>query len=234
MSRLLTFSSTKPILRQTIYPPIVLDRTKTFGIGLLNLYCFNTIANIHSTCNKVKVIVGSKILELTFPTGLLRLEGILNTLLSGVQQYFPDQKGLTLTHNVDDGNSKISINSSFGIDFVVENSIGKLLGFTRRIEPNKWNMSDSTVNILGYNTCLVKCSLATDSYVNGVESNVVYTFTPSAEIGYRIIVSPNPIIYLKVNTSTISFIELSLVSEDGRPLDLQGELISYSLHLKEI
>ena len=231
LSRKFTLHGPSSLLTANIFPPILLDKNKNYGIGLLNFFGYNTIANVQQGVTSEFSIMQNTIIGI--PTGTYDAEAIFSYLEKEIAKI---DKSQSLKFNINHNTGRVSVLASFDIDASYDGSVTQLLGFTKRmLKANILHTSDAPANIFNYHSINVECNLtSSDSYVNGIPSNVIYSFCPDVEINYRINQAISPIIYLNVSKKVIDFIEVRVTSEKGALLDFRGENISLILHLIEV
>ena len=84
----------------------------------------------------------------------------------------------------------------------------------------------------GVNAWHVHSNLVGQSYTNGVSSDVIYQFTPRVAPGSNVQEEPNNIIYVQVASKIISNVTLKLTDQQNRLISLNGENITYQLHIR--
>jgi len=116
------------------------------------------------------------------------------------------------------------------------NNIGSLLGFKKLtlISKGEQAVSDHIVDIFKVNSLAIECSIVNGSWKNGQPSHILHTFYPSVAPGYKIIETPNNIVYLDIVTNIIDSITLRILDQEGRLVDFRGEPVTIRLHLKQI
>ena len=114
------------------------------------------------------------------------------------------------------------------------NSFNRILGFKNKVYHGGVNSSENIVDILPVNSIFITLDLINGSYVNGVKKNVIYSYFPEVEPGFKIVESPRNLVYLPVNKSEISSIEVSMTDQDGKLLNLRGEKLTIRLHIREV
>ena len=220
----LSISATSSNLEVQYFPPIELRSDRRHVLGLVELLTFNSIPNVVIHNNKLKV--AEKLV--TIPVGSYEI--------SDLEEYIKDQLqdvDFSLTPNNNTLRSSVKCSSS--IDFRTEDSIGSLLGFTKRLlEPNTTHESDLPVKILKVNSIRIECNITAGAYLNGECSHSIHEFFPAVPPGYKIIEIPSQVIYLPVTVRRIDSIKLRLVDQNGDLLNFRGETISIRLHLKSI
>ena len=92
--------------------------------------------------------------------------------------------------------------------------------------------SENIVNILSVNSILVHCDVIDSFRLNGIEASVIYTFFPDAAPGDKIISIPRPLIYIPLTLNVISCMTCWVTDQNGKELDLQGEELTLTFHLK--
>jgi len=230
----------------SISSPIHLDQNKQYEAALLSIDTYNSIPNITDKNNKFKYSNDRGITwkTLTLSKGSYELQAINDEIqrqmiINGDYDSDKNEYYITISANVSELKSIINItNESYLVDFRIENSIGSTLGFS---SPSShigygYNKSQEIVNITKVNSVLVNINIISGSNVNGNQSPVIYSFNPNkVSPGYKIDERPNPkLIYYPVNTLAINSIRIWLTDQNNNPIDLRGETVTISLHLREV
>ena len=118
------------------------------------------------------------------------------------------------------------------IDFAVVDCVRSLLGFDAKIYKFGRHESEHLVDIMSVNSILVNCDIIGASRINGIEAPVIYNFFPNVSPGEKIIEEPKNLIYVPVTLSIISRMTCWLTDQDKNDLDLRGEKLTISFHLK--
>lgn len=130
---------------------------------------------------------------------------------------------------------KCEIICSRSLDFSKPNSIGPLLGFrNKRLEAKDMHESDSPANILKVNVIRVECDLIRGAYINNTPAHTIHEFSPKVPPGYKINEVPNNVIYFPITVKSISSLNISLVDQDGYPVNFRGETITIRIHIKKV
>ena len=116
------------------------------------------------------------------------------------------------------------------INFDIENSIAPLLGFRKIIYKKGKYTSQKIVDIMGFSTINIHCNVISSVKDNGNNTDILYTFTLPEPPGYLIKIIPTNILYQNV-TKRIEYIEFHIKDEHGRPIDFNGDVLSFTLHL---
>ena len=111
-------------------------------------------------------------------------------------------------------------------------SLCTVLGFDKKVYKVERHESEHIVNILSVNPILVHRDVIESSRLNGIEAPVIYTFFPDAEPGDKIISIPRHLIYIPLTLNIISRMTCWVTDENGKELDLQGEELTLTFHLK--
>lgn len=220
----LSLSGTSSILETQYFPPIELSPSKNYVLGLVELLTFNSIPNIDVGNNKF--YVGKN--TITLPTGSWEVQDIerhLQKLLSNTR----------LSIKPNNNTLRCTIRCGESIDFRPEDSIGRLLGFTKRLlSPDTDYESDLPVAILKVNSLRIECNITTGAYINGQLVHTIHEFFPAVPPGYKIVETPSQVIYLPIAVKNIEHLQLRIVDQDGDLVNFRGETISIRLHLKSI
>ena len=117
------------------------------------------------------------------------------------------------------------------LSFDVENSIASLQGF-RKVNYKKGKYtSQKIVDIMGFSTINIHCSVISRVKDNGNNTDILYTFTLTEPPGYLINIIPTNILYQNVTKDRIEYIEFHIKDEHGRPIDFNGDVLIFTLHL---
>lgn len=243
----LSLSGNQSVITADYFPPLVL--TGCYECGLVELQTFNSIPNIDHTNNKFHYGDDGDYVEL--PTGSYEIDDISTTIQDLINEkpptffsIIPNDYEKTIeeytTNNhmfvsiVPNNNTlKCSLKSTKIIHFDKTDSIGSVLGFTKRkLTPNLKHESDIPVNILKVNSVRIECSITSNSYINSQRVHTIHEFYPNVAPGYKIIELPNTIIYLPVAVPSIDNITIRIVDQNGELINFRGETISIRLHLK--
>lgn len=227
-----TLTGNSSTLRSVLFPALRLQKDKLWEAALLDLTTYNSVPNVtEEVNNKLHYYRDGdfkQLEEIHLPTGSYEIDDI-NKM---VQQQM-GEGNITIKGN--NNTLKTELKSKYYIDFTKPHSIGDILGFpqtTPLLRPNETHSSPNTVNILKVNTINVVCNIVHGSYRNGENSHILHTFYPSVPPGYKIIEKPNTLVYLPLNTSYVSDIELNIVDQDENLINFREETITVRLHLR--
>jgi hypothetical protein len=234
MSYTFTLKGYNHVLSANYFPPIELDSRYDYAIGLVGLHTFNTIPNLIEKLNN-KFYYDDKILSI--PTGAYEVTDIEHFLQNSLADANSNQKELNevISLKPNQNTLKCVLKSRYKINFQPKDSIGRLLGFSDRIlEPNVTYQSDLPVQIINVTTIRVECNITSGAFYEGATAHTLYEFAPCVDPGFSINIEPSNIIYLPVNVRTVNNITLTLLDQDGNPVNFMNEAVILRLHLKKL
>ena len=117
------------------------------------------------------------------------------------------------------------------INFDIENSIAPLLGFRKIVYEQGIYTSQKIVDIMGFSTINIHCNVISGVKDNGNSTVILYTSTLTEPPGYLIYIIPTNILYQNITKDRIEYIEFHIKDEHGRPIDFNGDVLSFTLHL---
>jgi hypothetical protein len=223
----------------TSHDSVILDPNKKYEAALLSLDTYNSIPNITENINNIFTYStddGSTWKTITLNTGAYELQAIDNEIKRQMITNGDDKNAFNIAANISRLTSIVNIeNPSYKIDFSVDNSIGKVLGFEKVTISHGYNESSNVVNIMQVNSILVNIDIIMGSYVRGSQSPTLYSFYPNVSPGYKIVERPNPsLIYYPLSRQDISRMRVWLTDQNGTLIDLRGETVTMRIHVREI
>ena len=96
------------------------------------------------------------------------------------------------------------------------------------------NKSDKPINITGIDKIHLKCDCIQGSIVNGIREPILYGFALSSPPGHKIYKEPRVKLFKKINKSILSHITFYFEDDDHKPVDFNGETISFICQLIKI
>ena len=84
---------------------------------------------------------------------------------------------------------------------------------------------------MGFSTINIHCNVISGAKDNGKDTDIQYTFNLTELPGYLINIIPTNILYQNVNKDRIEYIEFHIKDEHERPIDFNGDVLSFTLHL---
>lgn len=231
MSLTLTLSGNDSNLTAEYFPPIVLK--SNYVCGLIDFQSYNSIPNVDDLNNLLHI--GENVIS--FPIGSYEIGDINNFIQKKLIDINKKRKNLVRKSEIklvaNNNTLKCEILSSDVIDFSKPNSIGSLLGFSKKkLESNILHESDLYVDINKVNAIRVECNIIDGTYINNQSAHILHEFSIKVSPGYKIIEVPSNVIYLPVNVRRITSLSLKFIDQDGRIINFRGEKITVRLHLK--
>lgn len=228
MSITIALSGKSSILNADFHPPIYLTPDTSYVVGLTNFETFNAIPNIDERNNKV--YFGNHGEFLVIPTGSYEMDDVNKYLQNEFQK-----RGISF-HLYANNNTLRSVIKS-GTDIIFKDgTIGKILGFNNRTIKGDQSpqTSENAAEIIKVNALMIDCSIAEGSYLNGKPAHIIHQFFPNVSPGFKIIESPQNIIYFPVIVNVIDKITIKILDLDLNTVDIQNETVTIRLHIKEL
>ena len=91
--------------------------------------------------------------------------------------------------------------------------------------------SDRRNNITGIDKIHLKCDCIQSSIVNGIREPISYSFALSSPSGHKIYKEPRVKLFKKINKFVLSHITFYFEDDDHKPVDFNGEIISFTCQL---
>ena len=117
------------------------------------------------------------------------------------------------------------------ISFDIENSLASLLGLRKIIYKKSRYKSQKNIDIMGFSNINIHCNVISGAKDNGKDTDILYTFNLTEPPGYLMNIIPTNILYQNVTKDRIEYIEFHIKDEHGRPIDFNGDVLSFTLHL---
>lgn len=232
MSLSLTLSANSSILSYTFNPPIYLDESIDYEVGLVTFNSFNTIPNVDETNNVFAFAIYNIQHNFKIPVGAYELDDLIKIIKEKMSEIDKDAT-IDIIPNLN--TSHISLKSNRKILFDYPNSIGQVFGFNSTIlSPNDIHLSTRPVNILKVNSIGIDCSIATGSYLNGLPVHIIHQFFPTVPSGYKIVEAPQNILYYPVSVKTINNITVKIIDQRGELINFQEEEVTLTLHIRKV
>ena len=84
---------------------------------------------------------------------------------------------------------------------------------------------------MGFSTINIHCNVISGAKDNGKDTDILYTFNLTEPPGYLINIIPTNILFQTVTKDGKEYIEFHINDEHGRPIDFNGDVLSFTLHL---
>ena len=172
--------------------------------------------------------------------GIYELIDLNNTL----KYILPDAIKVNIT--IDDIRLKSNLKINQTLIFTNKSFFYIILGFTQshqgplndiegfyQILPGSYK-SDKPINITGIDKIHSKCDCINGSIVNGIREPILFSFALSSPPGHKIIKEPKIKLFKKINKSVLSHITFYFEDDDRKPVDFNGETITFTCELIKI
>ena len=219
-------------IKTTFTPP--LEFSYPYEMALVSLETYYSFPNINAKNNHIKMTIEEKELDIHVPVGCYEIKAINDELQRVIMEKTGDKKAearMVLSPNPNTLRCVLVV-TNCKVDFNVDNSLCSVLGFEKKVYAGGRHESENIVNILNVNTILVNCDVIESSRLNGREAPVIYTFFPDAAPGDKIVNTPKHLIYIPLTLNVISHMCCWATDQNGDDLDLQGEELTLTFHLK--
>ena len=230
-------------LSQTITLNPILD----YEIALIRFEAYNSIYNITEKNNNLRYNNGTSWKTITLAPGAYEIDG----LNSEIQRQMKSNNDVKINNghvtyyfklypNMSTLKSVIELSNNFKVDFndkSSSNNFRKLLGFDEGVYSNAYNESQNIIHIQPFNNLFINTDLCTNSYVNGININVLRDFTTNlVPVGYKVILEPPKPIFLPVPKHKMCFSDyrIWLSDETGKIVDFNGEHVTITLWLRSV
>ena len=161
-----------------------------------------------------------------------------------MKQSLPNNLKISIT--IDDIRLKSNLKINQTLIFTEKSFFYKILGFTQsrsyplddidgfyQLIPGSYK-SHKPINITGIDKVHIKCDCIQGSIVNGVREPILYSFALSSPPGHKIYKEPRIKLFKNVNKSVLSHINFYIEDDDHKPVDFNGETISFTCQLIKI
>lgn len=235
-----TASGNDTLLRVRFTPSIDLDKDKKYEIALVNLETYYSFPNIDESNSLFRYSndSGTTWFDINLPEGSYGIDDIDSTIQELMKEkgHYHEEEGsyVELKPNINTLKSILSLRENYQVDFNQENSIGKVLGFDKKIYSAEKQESENIVNILHINSILINLNIISNSYLNGKSQPVIYSFFPQVDPGYKIVETPAVPVYLPIISDRIDTLVVEVTDQNGDKLNLRGENLTIRFHLREM
>jgi hypothetical protein len=238
------FSSDKTDYTTNFSPMLYLNPKKRFELALVNLETYNSIPNVDGTNNTFVYSSdnGTTWKTIRIPEGCYEIPQINAAIQRQLEvnghwnsTAVPKSHYITVGANSSTLRAYVEItNTIYRVNFA-QSTIRSMLGFNPKTLRSGYHEGDNPVDILKVNTILVNCDIISGSYRNGSQTPVVYSFFPDVSPGYKIVESPNNLVYLPVAPAgDVQRMRVWLTDQDGQQLNLRGETITIRFHIRGV
>ena len=169
-------------------------------------------------------------------------EGVdLNNTLKNI---LPDNVKVNIT--IDDIRLKSNLKTNQTLIFTEKSFFYTILGFTRlqsyplddidgfyQLIAGSYK-SDKPINITGIDKIHLKCDCLQGSIVNGKREPILFSFAHSSPPGHKLYKEPRIKLFKKINKSVLSHNNFYFEDDDHKPVDFNGETISFTCQMIKI
>ena len=122
------------------------------------------------------------------------------------------------------------------ISFKPSDSIGSLLGFSKRTIYEEYNLSDNPVDILSFDNIFIETDIAQGMIFKGRRTGIIHNWTMTVDPGYKYVEKFAGGIswYMMETKDFISSINLKLKNENGNLVSFNGQSVTFRLSIKEV
>ena len=208
-------------------------------LGLKNFVTYNNIPNItEGVNNNIRLKVpGGKYEIFSLETGAYELSSVCTQMQEWLEEKYPSVKDVgenfKLIGNEATSKAEFIFKDDFGVDFNVDNSLHRVLGFDKaaKCEGRGRYTGKSIVNISNVTQLIFNCSVIEANYINSIRVPFIYNCPVNVPPGFRLSRELTNVSYKNLNTTQISNIRLWIVDEEGRPVDLREDSLIVTLSL---
>lgn len=232
-----TVSGNSSEINTTFSPPLSFPTGCNYEMACCGLETYYSFPNIDKENNSIKVSVdgGKKWTVLQVPIGCYEIKAIDETLRKLVKEKVKGKAtSLSLFPNRNTLKCELKLDDTTQVDFRGnDGSLRVVLGFEEKIYkgPKRFE-SEKIVNILRVNSVFIHCDVITLSRKNGLSSPIIYNFFPNVSPGFKIVERPRNLIYLPLSLNVISQMKVWLTDQYDNVLDLRGEELTITFHVK--
>ena len=251
VNRVLVFTSNKA-KKQTSFnqpgdftikliPELNLEKNKQHFIALDHLSMSASWYNVRPEYENNKLRIskdkGANFEEINFPSGVYDYEDLNEFIHPKIGKLGDGENyGINILFDLSTYKVFILLDENYQIDFAGSENFHDLLGFEKKLLKGSAfgdflpNISNSIDNIY------LRCSLLSDSIIDGERSNVLFTFPTNTKIRALPFREHPQIDYLwnKINANYISEVRFWLTDDEDRKVDLNGINISLTTVMKSL
>ena len=165
-------------------------------------------------------------------------------LNNSLKHILPNNVNVNIT--IDDIRLKSNLKINQTLIFTERSFLYTILGFTQsrsyplndidshyQIIAGSYN-SDRPINITGVDKIHLKCNSIQGSIVDGVREPILSSFALSSPPGHKIYKEPRVKLFKKINKSVLSHITFYFEDDDHKPVNFNGETVSFTCQLIKI
>ena len=209
------------------------DGNYTMGITSFNTY--NSMFNITSANNVIPYFDSlSTWYDIILPPGAYGIDQINTEIERQLAEKFEfTVSPIVLEANKSTLGSIIHLSDGYKIDFTQPNTPRVILGFDPIILSNSYITSQRKVSIIDIHRIHLCCDCIIGSIRNGFSSNILFSVILNEPPGAKIVREPNLILYKHIYKLKLDSISFWLEDDDGNQVDMHGETIGFTIHMKK-
>lgn len=215
--------------------PLVFDEGE-WEVGLISATIPHTYFNISAAQgnNKLHYYNGTSNQSMTIPDGMYSVAA-LNTYIQATL----GNTNIAFSADATRLRVKLRLANNYEVDFTGTDTFRDILGFdavvldtqaTDLYAPNRANITNSN------DSFYIACDLASGSYsrIGGNQSNILFGFNFTSPQGSNETFVPAEHVHLPVAKSYCDSINIRILNQDGRQVDLNGETVAVNIKVKKI
>lgn len=222
------------------HPEFELDERHNYSCCLLEFSLHAPIWNVFEvkeSNNKfhysILYMFGGKNGVIELPVGRQNIDQIAEHLKAEMHKL-----GQKLELTFDKETMKCTIETSKDVCLrITSDSILKLLGFEEQSScgltsyVSEGSVDDSVMNTV--ESVRINCDLISGSFHNGASTHTLHEFHPKpSPPEYKMIEQPKNLIYLPVVKRRINSVNITVVDQNGKPLNVHGTQVNCRIHIK--
>ena len=232
----ITVSGKNSTIQTTFTPPLTFPEDCQYEMACSGVETYYSFPNIDGKNNKLQISLdkGKTWIQLELVTGCYEIEAINTSLKKLIKEKGASKDvELCLAPNKNTLQSILTLKNVW-ISFSdgEKGSLRTVLGFDAKVYKDGIHESEHTVNILRVNSIIIHCDIITLSRKNGIASPIIYSFFPNVSPGQKIVDRPKNLIYLPLTLSVISQMTVWLTDQNDEPLDIRGEELTITFHIR--
>ena len=224
--------------------PITLDSNHKYMIGFnriinMSFTWFNINAGLNNQLIRYSKDAGSTFTDIAFPAGVWNYKDINKyirevTVIKAANQGEYDEFPIILIFHKSTFRVIITLKENYQLDLTKSN-FNDLIGYDKVILKDKVNIGPRVPNLSQDTDLLnIHCDLVNSSLVDGVESDIIFSFSTSVlRPSYSFTMEPKRITFNPLNKNTISSIRIYITDGNRRIIDLNHQDVAFSLILKK-
>ena len=221
-------------IQTTFSPSLNFPDGCNYEMALCSLETYYSFPNIDASNNSLKVSLNKGVswTLIRIPIGCYEIEAINAEVKRLIVKAGGKKDDVTIAPNENTLQCILILKSNIEIDFNEDNSLRSVLGFEAKKYKTGRHESEKVVNIMRVNSIMVHCNIIGASRLNGQQRPIIYSFFPNVGPGEKIVTRPKNLIYLPITLSVISQMTCWLTDQEDKLINLRGEELTITFHIK--